>query len=164
MNHLAYVVAEESPYGHPEEGLDLAVTPGYQLFFSCFMGDIDFLVDGEDFRTRFGWVSTLSFALAMLRHLQELPETGQSRVEFQEDEEWILLEEKAGDVRISCSYADGRAVIRYPDLRFLAREALVSLLDELYGKHPRLAVNPSLNKALLKIGELGRFRRFENPE
>lgn len=154
MNHLVYVVDQESPYGHPEDDLDLATAPGYQLFFSCFMGDIKFIVEEVDFRTYFGWVSTLSLALGMLRRVQELSDTSESMVEFQEDEEWIFFERKLDNVRISCSYTDGLAVISYPELQGLAQDALVSLLDKLYVKYPPLALNTSLKNALLEFGRV----------
>jgi hypothetical protein len=151
--HLRYVVDEPSPYGNPEHDLDLATAPGYQLFFSCFMGDVDLVIEGGDFRTSFRWVSTLSLAIGMLHSIQELPEQGASHAGFLESEDRIEFRLQASLVRVSCSYSAAAATIAYDELLQLARNALSDLLHELNSKYPALKENPSL------AGALGNLRR-----
>lgn len=76
---LRYVVSERSPYGNPELVLDLAEASVVDLFFSCFMGDVDLTLDGVKFRTNFGWVSTLGFALAFQNVVSGLQATDEQQ-------------------------------------------------------------------------------------
>ncbi|WP_433509757.1 hypothetical protein ACQP2T_38210 [Nonomuraea sp. CA-143628] len=150
-SHLTYIIDDHSPYGNPEVGLDLATTPGYMLFYSCFMGDVDLAIDGIDFRTHFGWVSTLSFALGMLRSLHELPAKGVSAAGFLESEYRIEFQLNASDVRVSCSYSENVAAIAYSELLALARGGLTELLRNLYAKYPGLVRNPFLANVLAQL-------------
>ena len=149
--HLKYVVDDPSPYGNPEHGLDLATAPAYQLFFSCFMGDIDLVIQGADFRTSFGWVSTLSFAIGMLHSIQALPEQGLSHAGFLESEDRIEFRLEDSLVRVSCSYSVAVGTIVYDELLELARSALADLLHELNAKYPALEENRSLAGALSNL-------------
>jgi hypothetical protein len=146
--HLKYLVDDPSPYGNPEEGLDLATAPAYQLFFSCFMGDVDFVIRDADFRTNFHWVSTLSFAIGMLRAIRELPKKGSSQAGFLESEDRIEFQLEDSSVRVSSSYSTDVATIVYGELLELAGNALTDLLTELNSRYPTLRENPSLAAAL----------------
>ncbi|TDO48647.1 hypothetical protein EV643_107277 [Kribbella sp. VKM Ac-2527] len=146
--HLRYVVGDPSPYGNPEERLDLATAPAYQLFFSCFMGDVDLVIGDAGFSTKFGWVSTLSFAIGMLRAIRELPERKSSQIGFLESEDRIEFQLEDSSVRVSSSYSADVATIVYDELLELAGNALTDLLVELTSRFPTLRENPSLAVAL----------------
>lgn len=156
MSSLRYIVAEASPYGRSATGLDLETAPDYELFFSCFMGDVDLSVNGVSFRTNFGWVATLGFALGLVSFLRDLPESGEWLYEFQEDSsKWIEFDLDGREVVVSCSYADGVSAIAYEDLLDLTRNALRALLVGLSARFPALRGNPHLTAALAEIGMRG---------
>lgn len=149
---LAYVLDVQSPYGNPELELDLATAPGYQLFFSCFMGDVDLFLKGVDFSTNFGWVSTLGFALAFLGAVRRLPTESESLVSFQEDAAWIRFQMSRHGVHVSCSYSKHEQKVPSGELLELARDGLKSLLDTLYARFPALSENETLRESLSQVG------------
>jgi hypothetical protein len=148
---LGYLIGE-SPLGAPREAeLDLATAPAYQLFFSCFLGDVRLSLDGIDFSTRFGWVATLGFAIGFAARVRDLPQTVRWNIHFQEKDEWISLRLDRGVVYVSASYAKGIAVVSHDRLDELARTALRDLVGRLVGEHPRLRRNQALHGQLVPL-------------
>ncbi|WP_433272638.1 hypothetical protein ACQPZF_16910 [Actinosynnema sp. CS-041913] len=145
---LRYVPDDASPYGNPERQMDLATAPVYQLFFSCFMGDVDLVIAGADFRTSFGWVSTLGFGIGLLRSIRKLASEEVVRVGFTESEDWIEFRVQDLLVTTSCSYSTAIAAVSYDQLLEVAKGALGELLDELKPRYPALNRNPYLIDAL----------------
>jgi hypothetical protein len=152
MTRLLYLADEQSPHGNPELALDLEAAPGYMLFFSCFMGDVDLSLGGVEFSTNFGWVSTLGFALAFLGVVDELPVEGESKVSFQEDTAWIRLQRSRDRVHVSCSYSTNEQTVAYEELLGLSRVGLRDLLDTLYLRFPALERNQTLRDSLGQVG------------
>jgi hypothetical protein len=149
---LRYVVDDASPYGNPEKHLDLATAPSYQLFFSCFVGDVELVIGDADFSADFGWIATLSFGIGMLHSLRRLPVGGVSHAGFLESEDRIDFQLEGSLVRVSCTYADSVATIEHGDLTRLATDALVELLRGLEAKYPGLRENRELHKQLSDLG------------
>jgi hypothetical protein len=141
------VVDDASPYGSPEKRFDLATAPAYQLFFSCFVGDVDLVIGDADFSADFGWIATLSFGIGMLHSLRRLSVAWVSHAGFLESEDRIDFRLEGSEVRVSCTYADPVATIEYGDLTRLATDALVDLLRELGTKYPRLRENQDLQNS-----------------
>ncbi|RBQ14344.1 hypothetical protein DP939_41015 [Spongiactinospora rosea] len=148
---LDFSVREDPERRKREDELDLATAPGYQLFFSCFVGDVDLRLDGLNFRTNFGWVATLSFAVGFAWRLSGLPAAGRMSMDFLEDDEWLSLRFDDGRVLVASSYARGIAVVPYADLLKLARDSLTRHADALMAAYPRLAENRILAGRLAMV-------------
>jgi hypothetical protein len=141
---MSFVVGDSSPMGTKrEDELDLSTAPGYQLFFSCFLGDVYLRVDDIDFGTRVGWVATLTFALGFVTRVAELPETRRVTIEFQEADSWISMLLDGENVYVAASYAKGIGVLPYERLLRISRDALVRLVDNLVARYPGLGENPA---------------------
>jgi hypothetical protein len=95
------------------------------------MGDIEFSVNGVDFRINFGWVSTLGFALRFLKTVTALADEGESLLEFAEDPAWIKFQRDPNGVVVTSSYAPGSAKVRYGELLSAVQDGLTALLDTL---------------------------------
>jgi hypothetical protein len=150
---LRYVVDDSSPLGNPERSLDLATAPDYQLFFSCFMGDLELVVGDADLSTAFGGLATLGFAVGMVGVARRLTE--KSHMSFLESEDRIDLSVEGSRVRVSCTYRDGSGTVARAELVPVVEGALRELLDEQCARYPGLAENPVLANALREVG----FRR-----
>lgn len=134
-----------------EDQVNLAVASEADLFFSCFLGDVDLKLNGISFATRFGWVATLSFAIDFALHVAALPKSERSVVEFQEAEQWISLLLENDQVYVACSYAKGIASVPYAELRELARGGLARYVAHLSTSYPGLAENAALRQQLAVI-------------
>ena len=148
----AYLLSTNPGFEGSESRLDLSTAPGYQLFFSCFMGDLDLSLNGVGFRTNFGWIATLGYAIAFYRTVRELPVNGESTIDFQEDGDWIKLQPIGDLVRVSCSYSSNEQEVSYQDLLTMSLTSLRDLLSSLLVRFPELRDNDSLGKAMTEIG------------
>lgn len=146
---LEFFIGATSPIGAKrEDELDLATAPDYQLFFSCFMGDVRLQIGGVDFSTRFGWVATLSFAIGFALRVSELPRTIRSGIDFQESSDRINLLLDGDRVHVSASYVKGIGVIPYERLHRISQQALFGLVDRLFIEYPALKRNNTLRNLL----------------
>lgn len=134
-----------------EDRVNLATASEADLFFSCFLGDVDLKLDGISFATRFGWVATLSFAIDFAQHIAALPKSDRSVVEFQEAEQWISLLLENDQVYVACSYAKGIASVPYVELWKLVRGELARYIERLSSSYPGLIENSALQQQLSLI-------------
>lgn len=151
QNTYGFTVTGYPDGSHREDQGDLAVASEADLFFSCFLGDVDLKLNGISLATRFGWVATLSFAVAFANHVAALPKSGRSVVEFQEAEQWISLLLENDQVYVACSYAKGIASVSYVELLELARGGLARYVAELSSSYPGLAENAALRQQLSRL-------------
>ena len=134
-----------------EDQVNMAVAAEADLFFSCFLGDVDLKLNGISFATRFGWVATLSFAIDFAQQVAALPKSKRSVIEFQEAEQWISLLLENDQVYVACSYAKGIASVPYAALSGLARGELARYVADLSSSYPGLAENAALQQQLSLI-------------
>ncbi|MEU4522165.1 hypothetical protein AB0F52_26040 [Amycolatopsis sp. NPDC024027] len=116
------------------------------------MGDLDLSLNGVSFRTNFGWIATLGYAIAFYRTVRELPVNGESTVDFQDDSDWIKLQPRDDLVQVSCSYSSNEQEVSYRDLLAISLTSLQDLLCSLLVRFPELGDNDSLGKAMTEIG------------
>ena len=152
MSNKYGLIVNGYPGGRRRENeIDIISASSAELFFSCFLGDVELELDDISFSTRFGWVATLSFAFDIAQHVAALPRKRRSTVEFQEAEHWISLLYKDGNVYIASSYSKGIASIEYDALLELTRNGLAERLQELNTEYPGLIENAALRRQLAAL-------------
>lgn len=145
-NLLAFVPVA-SPLGEPQEDLlDLATAPGYQLYLSCFFGEVRLRLGGVDLSPG-GAVATLGFALALAGAVRDAA-AGAASMHFLEDDRQLHLTRTDGQVHLTASYTPAGARLSYQELRRTVRDGVRDLLDDLHTRHPRLRANPELARQL----------------
>jgi hypothetical protein len=135
-----------------EDQISPALASSADLFFSCFLGDVNLELDGISFTTRFGWVATLSFAIGLVQHLTALPMVRRSTLEFQEAKQWVSLLLDDGKAYVSCSYANGIASVSYKSFLEMTRDGLERHINDLNTFYPGLTENASLRRQLKTLG------------
>jgi hypothetical protein len=151
QNTYGFIVKGYPDGTRREDQINLATASEADLFFSCFLGDVDLKLNGISFATRFGWVATLSFAFDFAQRVASLPKSSRSVVEFQEAEQWISLLSENDRVYVACSYAKGIASVPYTELWELVRGGLARYIEGLSSSHPGLVQNSALQQQLLLI-------------
>jgi hypothetical protein len=155
QNSLSFALAPGVGGVRREDSLDLSTAPDYQLFFSCFLGDVRLHLDGLDFSTHFGWVTTLTFAMGFAAHVEALPQVRRSALNFREADEWISFL-YVGDLSyVACSYTRGIAAVSHSELLRLSSHALSAHIRDLGEKYPALLRNPELQAVIERSPEAG---------
>lgn len=145
--------ARNGPLGW-EHRQDCGTASRGDLLWYFFLGDVDILTDGVEFKTQFGWVPVLHFGSALLGAAEELTQVGaRCEYSFTEADEWISFVRREGYVHIQCSYAPGRAVAKYEDFKSASRAFVDQTIAALGNTYPSLLNNDLITEIRDKLRE-----------
>lgn len=111
--------------------------------YSCFVGNIKFVVGGLDLSVDFDWVPLLHFANNMDLIFAAVGPGDEKYYYFTESSDFIRLSAQGDDVLVECSYVPGRsATVNRVDGVLATRAAASTLIGQLEESYPELRGNP----------------------
>jgi hypothetical protein len=150
--HIGYRIVAGPSGTRREEGLDLAVASGAELFYSCFVGDFEFSVEDKDMSARFGWIPMLNVIPNLVAIARDLPSAGAASLyRFTESDDFIEFDYDEGDIRIRCSYTDVVVVVAHEDFRKAAILAMKNLWEDIVGDYPEISQNREMLDVIRRL-------------
>jgi len=113
------------------------------------LGDLEFLVSGCDFSTRWGWVSAIQCALDFMELTDEIVRSGEAQTfGFLENTEVIRFERLLRNVRVTASYAPCQTIVPLLDLVICMRKFSKGVVRIASKERMGLLENPCIKELL----------------